>query len=73
MWKSDPPAGAGAEVEPMVTELAVAREIETRDPHAAMSLSPARKCASTSSAPSRATARSILANSPGSLAQQPVA
>src|ERR1700678_2923658 len=61
----------GAEVELIIAEPSVAREIEAADPHAARSRSEARKWASTSSAPSRATARSIAANSPGSRPTSP--
>ena len=46
----------------MIAEPPVAGEIEPRNPHAARSLWSARNCASTSSAPSRATLRRMSAN-----------
>ena len=63
----------GAEIDRIVAEPAVASEIEPRDPHAARSVSAARRCASTSSAPSRAMARRISAKASEVAAEQVLA
>src|SRR5208282_2773507 len=60
-------AGRGrAELERIVAEPTVTTEIKPPNPHAARSRSAARRCASTSSAPSRAMRRRMFANSSAS-------